>query len=316
MSCPVCLSASSKLIDKLYDDRYGSEGQYQVKRCSNCRHCFVDPGSIKGDHDRIYTDHYPRNQEIKYCAGSRGKSGKLVEWINGARSSASRWVPGNVRVLDIGCGNCESLAFYQSRGCKVYGIDVDPNVKQLSIKNGFSVHIGDIKTAEYDAGYFDYVTLDQVIEHLLDPLETLKEICRVLKNDGALIISTPNPEGWGRYIFRKRWINWHIPYHVNLFSRFSMGLIARNSGFTVEQIHTITTSDWLKIQWLHLLFYPEKNHPSLFWSQASETSFFKKIVRMFIRMNHKMGVDHIITRLFDFSGVGDNHVFILRKVND
>ena len=58
--------------------------------------------------------------------------------------------------------------------------------------------------------YFDYVTLDQVAEHVTDPLALMRGVARVLKPGGKVVITTPNARSLGARIFRRKWLrNWN-----------------------------------------------------------------------------------------------------------
>lgn len=61
-------------------------------------------------------------------------------------------------------------------------------------------HNIDSDTLDYPDGYFDTVVMVAVIEHLVDPKIALKELHRVLKPGGRLIIDTPNIAKWSRRI--------------------------------------------------------------------------------------------------------------------
>lgn len=229
------------------------------------------------------------------------------------KRSAYCWVPKNVRILDIGCGFGETLGYHKSRGCEVYGVDADENVRRVADKFGFKVHVGLFDPNNYEPNYFDYVTMDQVIEHVTDPLATMRGIATVLRGGGRAILSTPNVGGWGARLFRRRWINWHAPYHLQHFSRRSMTIAAAQAGLAVERAMTITSSEWLCYQWIHLFTFPKMGEPSLFWSPKGKgREKAQTRLKMFARV-HRTKVDHIVTRLFDFLDIGDNYVYFLRK---
>jgi len=157
------------------------------------------------------------------------------------------------------------------------------------------------------------VTLDQVIEHVTGPIQTLLGIAQVLKPGGVVVLSTPNQSGWGAAIFRRRWINWHTPYHLQFFSLNSMRLAAERAGLIVDRSMTITPSAWLHYQWLHLLTYPSEGVPSIFWAPGGRWSLMKRIGRKAFTIAHDRKVNHVITRVFDTLGLGDNRLFFLRK---
>ena len=165
----------------------------------------------------------------------------------------------------------------------------------------------------YAADYFDIVTLDQVIEHAVDPVGMLRGVARVLKPGGAAILSTPNPDGWGAKRYGRRWINWHVPYHLHQFNARSMGEAARRAGFEVVRRLTRTHSEWLFYQWLHLGADPSPGTPHAFWSPKGErtAAFERAHARALSR--RRLRLHQAVTRWFDALGRGDNQLFFLRR---
>lgn len=107
---------------------------------------------------------------------------------------ASRFVPKCNRLLDVGCGTGIISYFIKSKVKEIYGIDSYKEDLDRAKKRGLITKIVDFNTEKFPfrEGSFNTVTCLDVIEHVLDPRVLLKEIYRVLKKDGVLIISTPN----------------------------------------------------------------------------------------------------------------------------
>ena len=160
---------------------------------------------------------------------------------------------------------------------------------------------------------FDLVTLDQVIEHVGNPVEFLKDVACVLKPGGVLIVSTPNVDGWGRRVFRKSWINWHAPYHRHFFSRESMDASLKKSGLVIHSIQTITNSSWLGFQLCHLISQPNEATPSIFWGHSRKRSFLERLSFYCVSILNRLGINAFITRIFDALHLGDNMIFIIKK---
>lgn len=299
---------------RLQDDRYGYPGEFDLMRCRNCGHAFLDCRLTPEQLGRLYTDYYPRKTfDLAQCEAHAERSG-LHAWINGLHSSAFRRVPGNVRVLDIGCGFGQTLGYHTARGCDVYGVEADENIRRVAEKFDYKVHVGLFDDSLYAADFFDYVTMDQVIEHVTDPVPTLCGVARILKPGGAAILSTPNAGGWGARVFGRRWINWHAPYHVQFFSRRSMAIAAERAGLELAECITATNSEWLHYQWMHLALYPGPGEPSRFWVPGHHTwtPQENRIMRI-LELLRRGKVNHLLTRLFDSLDLGDNHVFVLKK---
>lgn len=261
----------------------------------------------------MYTDYYPRSALSPENYEPRKEIKGLRSWLNGERCLAYSWVPKNVRILDIGCGFGESLGYHRSRGCDVYGVEMDENIRRVADRFQFDVHVGTFDPGMYAPGFFDYVTMDQVIEHVTNPRETFQGIARILKPGGMVVLNTPNANGWGRTVFGSRWLHWHAPYHLHYFSVQSMKLATGRAGLVVETIRTITSSEWLHFQWNHLVTYPEMGTPSGFWSPNRVLSRKENAWRQILSIIHLSKINHLITRLFDALGSGDNYLFILRK---
>ena len=310
--CAICGGAIREYLE-VYDDRYGYPGSFQIVHCPQCGHKLLvgefTPELLK----KLYTDYYPRSTfDLSWYRPSPGVKG-FTAWLNGERRSAYCWVPRNARVLDIGCGFGETLGYHKSRGCEVYGVEADENIRRVAEKFGFKVHVGLFDPDNYEHDFFDYVTLDQVIEHMTNPLETMRGIFKALKPGGTALLSTPNATGWGARLFGRRWINWHAPYHIQHFSLASMTMAARQAGFSVEKVKTITSSEWLYYQWIHLCTCPDMGKPSPFWSTTTVRSFNVKMIFGILTLAHWTKINHIITRFFDALGMGDNYLFFLRK---
>lgn len=313
-ACPVCrLTTHLKILKKLFDDRYGYKGKFPLLRCNNCGHKFLQVTFSSEQISTLYSQYYPRSSLKVETYRPHEESRGINAWLNGVRKSAYCWVPPNVRVLDIGCGFGETLAYHKKRGCDVYGVETDENIRRIAEKFGFNVHVGLFDPAVYEPAFFDYVTMDQVIEHVTDPIATLKGIAKILKPGGMAILSTPNPNGWGARIFGRKWINWHVPYHLQHFSPKSLEIAAKKAGLVIKRCVTITSSQWLYYQWLHLVTYPHIGKPSPFWSPKTDMVFWQKVAVKITSLVHSTKINHIITRVFDALEVGDNLIFVLKK---
>lgn len=313
MNCTICKSNSLEEFLSLHDDRYGYPGAYKLFVCQGCGHKTLEFESTTDIIIKLYTEYYPRSEfKLENYRPYKEAQG-FLPWFKGLKSSPFRWVPKDVRVLDIGCGFGETIGYFEARGCEAYGVEADENIRRVAEKFGYRVHVGLFDPDIYEPDFFDYVTMAQVIEHMTDPVETLKGVSRVLKPGGIAILSTPNSNGWGARVFGRKWINWHAPYHIQQFSHKSMEIAAREAGLTIEKCKTVTSSEWLYYQWLHLATYPKMGGPSVFWSTKGERTPAQKLLIASIALVHKSQVNHLLTRLFDALNMGDNFVFVLKK---
>ena len=95
------------------------------------------------------------------------------------------------KVLDLGCGDGNYSKRLKDLGFDVIAGDID--VARFKYKNEIEFKHCDItKEIPFPANHFDYVLFLEVIEHLRNPYQVMPEINRIIKNNGSLIISTPN----------------------------------------------------------------------------------------------------------------------------
>lgn len=79
---------------------------------------------------------------------------------------------------------------------------------------------------------FHLITMWHVIEHLPEPLQSLKDIYRLLTDDGTLIMEIPNSKSLARAIFGSNWYAWDLPRHFYHFSPKTITKLIEKAGFS------------------------------------------------------------------------------------
>lgn len=312
--CPICESNNNQKFYQLYDDRYGYPDTFSLFLCPFCKHKYLEHDFSSNDLGNLYTNYYPRSVFSIDNYKPLTYKNNFTSWFNGEKRAAYTYVPKGVKILDIGCGFGQSLGYHKERGCNVYGVEADANILKVIEKYEFNVKVGLFDASDYEDNFFDYVTMDQVLEHTRNPIETMQGISKILKENGKVVISLPNSNGWGAKVFGKRWINWHTPYHLQHFSEKSIEIIAKKANFDVVSFKTITSSEWLYYQWLSLVSFPKLGEKSSFWSVSKpKKSFGIKMIYNLLSIIHRMKINHVITRFFDALGYGDNYIIILKR---
>jgi len=96
-------------------------------------------------------------------------------------------------LLDVGFGSGTFLRLAKKSGFQVYGTEISEYACRYVKDNyGIDVFRGDLEEARFPSARFDVVTLWHALEHLPDPKSTLKEIQRILKKNGLLVVAVPN----------------------------------------------------------------------------------------------------------------------------
>jgi SAM-dependent methyltransferase len=148
------------------------------------------------------------------------------------------------------------------------GIETDPNVRAIAEHFGLVVHIGSIHDYPFPGAEFDLIVLNQVIEHVPDPVALLSLIRRRLRPGGKIVLAFPNTSSLYKTIFGRRWVNWHIPYHLHHYNKRSFALIAARAGYDVVGARTITPNVWTILQLRALLHAAAEGQPVAAWAGA------------------------------------------------
>lgn len=309
-----CFFCGGKLENKfnIYDDRYGYKKYFNFNRCEMCNAITSEllGLEIKDELSKLYANYYGREKHTPNLGKDKNdKKSALSNYFSGVKSSPHRWVPRGNKILDIGCGTCDSLIYLRSINCDVYGFDIDKNIEKIARTLGLPVHIGDLKSGPFELESFNSITMEQVLEHFTNPVTEIKEIAKFLQPDGQLILSTPNSNSFLSKLFKDKWIHLHPPYHVALYSKSTIKLLASKCNLEVVRIKTITENKWLEYQFRHIRNYPNFGEVSNFWTHSNQ----EKKLSFSMRLIVKFKIYIVILRILDFLGLGENLIIFLKK---
>jgi 2-polyprenyl-3-methyl-5-hydroxy-6-metoxy-1,4-benzoquinol methylase len=151
-----------------------------------------------------------------------------------------RPAPG-LRLLDVACARGEFVAAAETLGFDAEGVEPVVELAHAGRAAGRKLHAGLLEDQHFAAGTFDAATLFEVIERLRDPISLLREIHRILKPGGVLLLSTGNGASWTARVIRQDWDYFQTRQdgrHVSFFNPRSLALAAQRAGFSVAHLHT------------------------------------------------------------------------------
>jgi SAM-dependent methyltransferase len=142
----------------------------------------------------------------------------------------------NKSILDVGCGSGQFLYEMKELGLKVYGVEPGKFNKAGNERHNLNIKNNDLISARFPPNYFDIITINQVLEHIPNPSETIKELFRVLNKDGVLIIGVPNTNSLAYNLFKKYWYQLDVPRHLFDFSKDNLKQLLKKEGFNIKKI--------------------------------------------------------------------------------
>lgn len=157
--------------------------------------------------------------------------------------------PTNLKLLDIGCGSGRITKIIQDMGLQVKGIDISEVAVNKARQRGLTADVVDLDSGIPEpTAHYDIILAGDIIEHVFDPINVLKECHRVLKDDGTCLITTPHDLS---IMVRLRALAGHshqeIPYrrvgvakHHTVFSWPLLKFMLQQAGFTSKEVTRVT----------------------------------------------------------------------------
>ena len=141
--------------------------------------------------------------------------------------------PNKGRILDIGAGTGDFLSVAKKDGWQTIGVEPSTKAKSIAINKGVSfVEL----TTELENNSFDVISMWHVLEHVPDLDKQIKELKRLLKPTGTLIIAVPNFKSFDAKHYGKFWAAFDVPIHFWHFSKTAIKLLFQKEKMKLEKV--------------------------------------------------------------------------------
>ena len=274
--CISCCSTKKKLVYKYS----GFESiEFICCKCLDCDLLYASPQPVLNSEslNEIYDSNYYKNyfgKDINYTAERSIQYqifAKILSREFDYYSSFLDHLDGNKKVLDIGCGDGRFLEHFVKLGWNCFGIEPSKFVADLARKR--KINVLDKHILELDSSNkFDFIFMDNVLEHCDYPAKYLKKVYSLLDTSGVFVLKTPNSNGiiertetWILSTLPKKFVNWlmrfllqklnmgsgvvhrygnlHPPVHLSVFNKKSITKVLTIGGFNKNEITVICASE-------------------------------------------------------------------------
>ena len=224
-SCPICASDSTKVIYSAARDYITGEN-FKVYACNSCRIAYTFP--MPSDLSAFYPEKYRHYNPLILI---------ILEFLYNIR--AQKWsgmfrVPGVA--FEMGCGNGIMLKTLRQHGWQVLGNERTVAAADFARhKLRLPIFVGGIDSIN-PTSFADLIILFQVLEHLQDPLSTLRQLNQIIQPQGKLIIAVPNFGAWQSKFGGEKWFHLDVPRHHFHFSLPALEFCLKESGFEIVQV--------------------------------------------------------------------------------
>ncbi len=228
-ACNLCGSAANAPLHQ----------QLGIIKCADCglvRADRVPPGE---ELQKLYSEKYFRSSD----SGALGYDDYAADRANIEKTfdkrmaEIERWTGRKGRLLDVGCAMGFSLEVARARGWEPHGIEISGFACEYAKSDlGVEVFHGRLDEAEFEAEYFDVITMWDYIEHSPDPAGEFRRASGLLKKGGLLVLTTPNIASLPARIWGPRWMGIKQDEHLFYFSPASIGEFLSKCGFKTVRL--------------------------------------------------------------------------------
>lgn len=238
--CPLC-GGDGHSYFKCTTTKYGD---YDLDECKECRFIYVRNIPSKSFLQDAYRLRYGTNEAFKLDSRLHKKAKnwffvKRLRMLGGVNAR---------RVLEVGYAQGNLLRALKHEGSfQAEGIDLADAPYEYLKALGLQVSISSIEDMKFPAGKFDIVIGLHVIEHLHNLHLFVKELGRVLSENGHLYLQMPTPAHWRARLAGKGWKHYDPPFHLWYFTPKSIRRLLTDGGFQVLSAHCLSNRTHLTV---------------------------------------------------------------------
>lgn len=228
--CPLCGGDAALSWEGLRDLEYWVPWSSPFCRCRGCGLLFMHPLPTRAELPRLYPADYHN-----YQPPSNFLDAFLLDRFHERHVAISRrLLPPGGRFLEIGSARGDVLERLRERGYEVRGVELSRDGSEIAWEKDLDVFFGTLEEFEAD-GPFDLIFMSHVIEHVIDPVETVNRLHGMLGDGGVLYLETPNARSLDARLFGRHWGLIHYPRHLYLFDPTTLRRLLEGAGFSVER---------------------------------------------------------------------------------
>ncbi|MBI2664078.1 class I SAM-dependent methyltransferase [Candidatus Woesearchaeota archaeon] len=200
-----------------------------IVKCNSCSLIYVNP-RLKGEK---IVEGYSEGTDENFVSQVKGRESTFLKGIQFIERFTK---PG--KILDIGTASASFLHVAKKRGWQVYGVEPNKWLCGWAHRNyGLYVQPGTIDSLNYPDGFFDVITLWDVLEHVPNPTWVLERCHRLLKPGGFLYVNYPDYESYASRVMKSKWI-FLLSVHLYYFTRTTIDKMLQKTGFQTLKFRT------------------------------------------------------------------------------
>ena len=234
INCPLCESAC-------YSNFLFKKG-YSFVRCTACGLVYTNPQVDEKKLNELYGKSQANDLWSALTLNEKERAWKDLYYRE--HLSIINELSGHkpLRILDVGCATGQFITIAHEMGNEVAGIELSKySYEHLKNNSVLDVYNCTLEEANFTENSFDVVTLFGVLEHLPKPKDIIKQVKRILKNDGLLLVIVPNVYSLYNILLREKSETFNGRNHLVYYSLETLNQFFQSEDFRIEHQSTVLT---------------------------------------------------------------------------
>lgn len=228
MHCIICKTTDLNQVRIKKIDRTGY-------KCKACSFVFLSPQPTEKEIEDMYKEPYYKSWGV-FTGEEKPETERLKKGTSDRYLKRIMLHKNGGRLLDIGSAFGYLMEVAKERGFDAYGVELSHFSSTIAQKKfGSKVFEGKLENARFPNANFDVITMFDLIEHVPQPLEFMKEVRRVIKPGGLIAITTPDRGSLScKLLGYGGWFHFKFE-HLGYFNRKSIRELAHRTGFSLVE---------------------------------------------------------------------------------
>ena len=219
-ACPVCGSENLREVSEY--------SKHHLVRCLKCSFAFSRKIPSDSELAYVYNTFFLIQQSVSPITVKRYH--EMLGYFERFRKSNN--------IIDVGCGDGYFLDEAKKRGWNVYGTEYMDSKVEFCRQKGINMSQGILDPHNYAPDFFDVIASIEVIEHINNARDEIKNFYKILRPGGIAYVTTPHYNSLSRHLFHGKWNIIDYPSHLSYYTKKPMRRLFEESGFSLVRFAT------------------------------------------------------------------------------
>lgn len=267
VKCIICNANNEKL--------WAKRNGFNVVQCRQCGLVYVNPRLTPKALIEMYNENKisPKSYYVENIEEDRKTFRNRIKIIEMYKKTG--------RLLDVGCAIGTFMDEAKKRGWDVYGLDINKSaIEYCRDKLKLNAKVSKIEDSGLKKESFDVIVMNDFLEHVPDPVFTVKEANKLLKKDGIVFIVTPNIGSILANLTKSRWLHLKPDEHIYYYNPRTIKILLNKANLKFVRWKPIG-----RVRNLEVIAYKSQSYSKIPYAVLKALGFLPLLRRISFNLN-------------------------------